>query len=231
MFEQSATVPHEGRTIVFVTHGVDLVRQICDRAYVLDHGLQVIEGVPGEAIRVFREYLLKKGVAAGEADQVAPEIQLTHGEAQVAKATKAVKITGARLTGNNAERTYILPGESLDIEIDYQATGVVDDVVFGIAVHDVEGRVVFGWNTTMLGVDIAPLIDSGTINFHFPQIPLLDGDYDVTIGAHTRDEGVVYDWHDQQYHFEVMNPGKGAGIVWAPAEVTKHEHTRKDATA
>ena len=37
----------EGRTIVFVTHAADLVRQICDRAAVLDHGKMVMLGTPG----------------------------------------------------------------------------------------------------------------------------------------------------------------------------------------
>src|SRR5204863_1167614 len=47
----------EGRTIVFVTHAPDLVRQICDRAVVLDHGKIVLDGAPGEAVRSFREHL------------------------------------------------------------------------------------------------------------------------------------------------------------------------------
>lgn len=225
----------EGRTIVFVTHGVDQVRQICDRAIVLDHGHQVTDAKPGEAIRVFREYLLKKGNAAEEVDEVAPEVELSHGEAQEAKATKTVELTDVRFVrpktgiGKDPSVSYLLPGDPMDMEIDYKANGVVDDVVIGIAVHDIEGRVVFGWNTQMLGVDIAPLTGEGTVTFKFPSIPLLDGDYDLTVGAHTRDEGTVYDWHDQQYKFEVMNPGRGAGIVWAPATVTKTE--RKDATA
>ena len=33
----------EGRTILFVTHAADLVRRICDRAIVLDHGKMVID--------------------------------------------------------------------------------------------------------------------------------------------------------------------------------------------
>ena len=40
----------EGRTILLVTHAVDLVRQICDRAAVLDHGELVAVGPPGEAV-------------------------------------------------------------------------------------------------------------------------------------------------------------------------------------
>src|SRR5882757_4152816 len=47
----------EGRTILFVTHAADLVRRICDRAIVLDHGKMVIDAAPGEAVRVFRESL------------------------------------------------------------------------------------------------------------------------------------------------------------------------------
>lgn len=218
----------EGRTIVFVTHGVDQVRQICDRAIVLDHGLQVTDGPPGEAIRVFREYLLKSG-REENVDAVAPEVELTHGEAQAAKATGTVKLTDVTFKLKDADQQVLLPGDPLDINIDYKTEGNVDDVVIGIAVHDIEGRIVFGWNTQMLGVDIAPMNGEGTVTFSFPSIPLLDGDYDLTVGAHTRDEGTVYDWHDQKYSFAVMNPGRGAGQVWAPAVVTKTE--RKDAPA
>ena len=36
--DRVARFQREGRTILFVTHGADLVRRICDRAIVLDHG-------------------------------------------------------------------------------------------------------------------------------------------------------------------------------------------------
>src|SRR5438874_7865453 len=44
----------EGRTIVFVTHAVDLVRQICDEALMLDHGRIHVAGDPEEVVREFR---------------------------------------------------------------------------------------------------------------------------------------------------------------------------------
>jgi ABC-2 type transport system ATP-binding protein len=47
----------EGRTILVVTHAADIVRQVCQRAIVLDHGHVVADAKPGEAIRVFREHL------------------------------------------------------------------------------------------------------------------------------------------------------------------------------
>lgn len=56
----------EGRTIIFVSHSTDLVRQICDRGFVLDHGRIVAEGSAGEVIRSFREYLM--GIGDGAPD-------------------------------------------------------------------------------------------------------------------------------------------------------------------
>ena len=58
----------EGRTILFVTHAADLVRRICDRAIVLDHGKMVIDAPPGEAVRTFRESL-----HGGELNETADE--------------------------------------------------------------------------------------------------------------------------------------------------------------
>ena len=55
------TFQDEGRTILFVTHAADMVRQICDRAVVLAGGRVLTVGPPGEAIRRFREHLLEVG--------------------------------------------------------------------------------------------------------------------------------------------------------------------------
>ena len=63
----------EGRTILFVTHAADLVRRICDRAIVLDHGKMVIDAAPGEAVRVFRESL--HGGELNETPDAEPEVE------------------------------------------------------------------------------------------------------------------------------------------------------------
>ena len=47
----------DGRTIVFVTHDAATVRQVCDRAIVINHAELVLDGAPGDAIRTFREHL------------------------------------------------------------------------------------------------------------------------------------------------------------------------------
>lgn len=205
----------EGRTIVFVTHAADLVRQICDRAIVLDHGLIVANAPAGEAVRVFREHLLTGG--GGLAGEHAPGL----GEPGVegATGTRRERNLHVRITSVDvehpamAEREYLLPGEPLTIRVNYTAEHSVADVIAGVAIYDVEGKEIFGANTDILGAEIGPLEGSGEVVFEFESLPLLDGTFLLTIGLHNHDGGVVYDWHEQQHQFQVLNPGRTVGLV------------------
>jgi hypothetical protein len=58
------------------------------------------------------------------------------------------------------------------------------------------------------------------VTFTIPKVQLLDGTYLVTLGIHSRDEGTVYDWSEQRYRFEVMHPGRTAGMFDLGIEVS-----------
>ncbi len=219
----------EGRTIVFVTHAPDLVRQICDRAVVLDHGRMVLDGAPGEAVRSFREHLFSGDALAVET--------VTKGRARHTGAVERARATAPSLMEQRRNlkvritdvifehpgladgRSYLLPHEPLGIRVLYDAEDRVEDVMFGIAIYDVKGINLFGANTKILGLDVPPADGPGEIRFSFADVPLLDGTYLVTLAIQTRDEGVVYDWHEQQWQFEVMNPDRTGGIVAMPLMV------------
>jgi ABC-2 type transport system ATP-binding protein len=221
----------EGRTIVFVTHAADLVRQICDRAAVLDQGKQVALGTPAEAVRSFREHLLQRQ-RYDEADQIAAAAGVPGSEGgagevagvapmltQEGKRNHKVRVTSVRFE-HDGTGPALVPGEPLTVRIGYEASETVDDVVFGIAVYDIEGRTLFGTNTDLLGVGVPALSGTGEVRFAFEGVPLTDGTYPVTVGVHSHDEATVYDWREQGYSFEVMNPGRGAGLLFVPAKVS-----------
>ena len=54
----------EGRTIVLVTHALDTVVDVCDRAVMLDHGRVHMDGEPAEVVRELRHRLLSAGTRA-----------------------------------------------------------------------------------------------------------------------------------------------------------------------
>ena len=223
----------EGRTIIVVTHSPDLVRQVCDRAAVLDHGHLVGLGSPAEAVRSFREHLLRRQ-AYSEADQLSGLIALADeagpedGEENTEVATSAAdRPESSHLTityvhfhhAHESERTYIETGEDLQIVVGYTANRRLDDVLPSFTVYDQQGRVLFTGNTKLSPADTSVNPGEGEIVFDIERLPLLDGDYPVTIGVTTHDEYTVYDWHEQQYVFSVMNRGMQTGIVSVPIRI------------
>jgi ABC-type polysaccharide/polyol phosphate transport system ATPase subunit len=223
----------EGRTIVVVTHAADMVRQICDRAAVLDQGNMVALGTPGEAVRAYREHLLRRqeyvDAAAIELEAVADiaDLGTTNGpvpaevQSQEGKRNLKVRIQGVRFEYAGSDTTpYLVSGQPVTIRIRYEATEPVDDLVCGIAVFDNKGWMLFGWNTDTLGVDLGRIEGSGEIAFAIREVPLLDGTYPVTVGLHSHDEATVYDWSEQRHNFEVMSPTRAAGVIQLDVHVS-----------
>ena len=224
----------EGRTIVFVTHAPDLVRQICDKAVVLDHGREVAAGTPGEAIRSFREHLLRAGDRLELAQELAAVLDDDDGgEGQVQedlspqerKRNFRARITGVRCEHPGAS-PHLMPGEALSIRIAYEAAERIEDPNFGYAIYDIEGNLLSGNNTRILGTEIPHIDGPGEVVFSFPEIPLLDGTYFLTLAITSRDENIVYDWQEQRHQFEVLNPGRAQGMMHLPATVEVRHQDR-----
>ena len=70
--DKIAEFQREGRTILFVTHSLDLVEQICDRGIVLDHGQVVFDGDPQFATGTLRGLLGTAEPAPAHAEETSP---------------------------------------------------------------------------------------------------------------------------------------------------------------
>jgi ABC-2 type transport system ATP-binding protein len=196
----------EGRTILFVTHAADMVRQICDRAVVLAGGTMLHVGAPGEAIRKFREHLLEVGSTA--------DLPALPDSGQVpAIGQRRVFITSVDSEHpGTGSRQYLEPREPLTVHVAFEALEATPDVVFSIAVHDIEGSLVHQTDTEILNVHCDAEAGSGRMDFFFESVPLMDGTFYISVGVQSK-RGVVYDWREQATSFEVMNPGRSVGAV------------------
>jgi ABC-2 type transport system ATP-binding protein len=194
----------EGRTIVFVTHALDLVRQICDSAVMLDHGEIHAMGTPDGVVRALRLKILQHDLSYA-ADE----------------GTKEVEIVSAALLhdGVQAEGTAgaaIHPGETLTIQVDLKAHVQVDDPVVSFALHDGMNQFLFGSDTAALGIALGRLNGSRRIRFDLKTIPMVHGKYWVTLGVHSRDNERIYHVQDQRYWFEVRRDGEGRAQLYIP---------------
>jgi ABC-2 type transport system ATP-binding protein len=193
----------DGRTIIFVTHAVDLVRQICDRAVMLDHGVIHSQGAPDQVVRDFRLVMLQHDL-----DYATDE------------GTKEVEIVSAELVGaDGGSASVIHPGEELTIVVDLRSSAPVEDPVLSFALHDQDNKFVFGSSTDEHGVDLHWMEGKRRIRFRLRNVPFVSGKYWVTLGVHSRDHRHVYHVQEQRYRFEVSVGEATTGQVFIPVDV------------
>lgn len=205
----------DGRTIVLVTHAADLVRRICDRAVVLDHGQLVAVDEPGPAIRTFRETLVARGI------DVQSELHDPEDHTGGRNLNRAVHFTRVIIEYPNGGPPA-RPDDPVRIRMQYSAREPVEDVVFAINVFDQDGTFLLGANTDSFDppVPVGPLKGDGEAVLHLDRVPLMDGTYKVRLGMHSHDAGVEYDYREELDTIEVMNPGKVIGLVNFPMRIT-----------
>jgi hypothetical protein len=57
------------------------------------------------------------------------------------------------------------------------------------------------------------------VTFDLKALPLIEGRYFVSIGVRSKDLSQMYDWHDQQYPFDIARSSEEEGRLFIPTEV------------
>ena len=180
----------EGRTILVVTHSADIVRQVCQRALVLDHGRLVADDRPNEAIRVFREHL--HGSLTDDTASSGGPVRLS-----------AVSITNR--AGNGIEGALVSVTVGTDTEL--------HDVNLGLEVTDASGRLVYRIDGAGLGASNRFPAGNTTVEVSLSSSALMGGNYPVTVRLTDSASGRLLAWHDLRAGISVPARGAGDGIV------------------
>ncbi len=205
--EQVKQFQREGRTIVVVSHATDTIRQNCSQVMVMSHGQVVTVGEPGEAIRVFLAELL------GGTKVINAETGEMEGNV-LAISTVTTE------HGGSGVRNHLYPGDSLTVTADIDALSPVPDAMVTIAVHDDRNELVFASDPDDPAAAVEIPVGGGLVQFQFPEVPLLDGTYSVSVGIRSNFQPTVFDWKEGVARFEVANPARSTGLVRLPFEVS-----------
>ncbi|MGH2636813.1 MAG: polysaccharide ABC transporter ATP-binding protein, partial [Actinomycetota bacterium] len=195
----------QGRTIVLVTHALDTVREICDRAAMLHHGRLHAVGAPDDVVREMRYVLL------GVTDPgFVPE--------QGTREAEIVEVHLVRSSG--ASDGPVLRGDPLTVQVDVRTNSPVDDLDVDVAVLDgATNHPVLQARTSRAGVDLGHLDGKKRVRFRIDGFPYGAGKYWVTVGLSSRESGHLYHVQTQRYLFEVVDAPRVQERVDVPVDV------------
>jgi ABC-type polysaccharide/polyol phosphate transport system ATPase subunit len=220
-----------GKTILLVTHSLNLIERFCDDAVWLDAGEKRAEGDPKRVIGAYltaveatEEQLLAATTAravheAAEqpADVAAPTPERSPGE-NMFQATEGrwgsreVEIVQVALLDNDGQASFVFhTGDAMSIRLRVRAAHPTDDFVFGIGLFNADGVCCYGTNTYLEEMNPQRLAGEAEITFAIDGLDLVEGTYKLDVAVHKRD-GFPYDYHRLLYTFRVKSRTQDVGI-------------------
>jgi ABC-type polysaccharide/polyol phosphate transport system ATPase subunit len=230
--DKFADFKRRGKTVLLVTHSLNLVERFCDEAAWLDGGRMRAEGDP---YRVIAEYVSDvekqeerflassddktRHVVALETPPVQPAAELppdpTADMMQAAEGrwgSRVVEIVDVALLDAQGQPVHVLhSGDSATLRMSVRAHQPVDDFVFGIGIFGADGVCIYGTNTDIDELTGGRLEGDATVTVAFQALDLVEGTYKLDVAVHKHD-GVPYDYHRLLHTFRVKSRAKDVGI-------------------
>ncbi len=215
----------DGKTLLLVSHSLDLIEEICDRVVWLEGGHLKESGLPRRVVDAYREWV---AAAEGHAHQQAKELREHENlEPEEESEEEALRwgsgeavIEQIRILVDGEERYYFQTGDTVNFEISARANHELEDFVFGIAIQTPRGGECWGTNTDLDGFVPARLADGAvTVNVMCPNLRLGAGEYVVDVAVHARD-GTPYDYRRKLVSFSVTAPTRSVGTYFPEHEWT-----------
>ena len=164
-----ADVSRSGRTVLFVSHNMAAVENLCSRGIVLEAGRIAFEGSQSDAIR---EYLSSIPESSGDL-----------GKRGDHAGTGRIRIVAVKVLDTGGYQADILrSGMDVDFCMDYECDAGVSErnVIASLRINNQFGAPVFLQHNRLTADDLGVLTRSGTIVCRLRRLPLPASRYSVT---------------------------------------------------
>jgi lipopolysaccharide transport system ATP-binding protein len=174
-------VAGEGRTVLFVSHNLTAVQNLCPRSMLLAHGRQVMTGPTSEVID---EYV--RTVRSHAATSLAARTDR--------EGSGRFRFTGIAFEARQGPVDVAVTGEEVEIVLDYESSDgqPIRAPGFAVGVYTVLGSLVLQLQSDVAGHALATVPPVGSVRCKLPRLPLPAGHYVLNLmGA---SGGTPADW-------------------------------------
>ncbi len=191
-----------GKTILFCSHNLYQIRLICDEAIWLKDGRIAQAGDVSRVVGAYENYLRERELPKAES-------QPLPGDQRAFPWISRVLLARG---DDPAPRDQFMTGEELVITVEYQVPQPPTVVHVGVILFRNDLVQCFGTGTHVAGVK--PPTSSGSVRLHFPTLPLMSGDYAVTVYLLDEHGLHVYDQREREFKFQVMQNVQALGLCY-----------------
>lgn len=162
-------VARGGRTVLFVSHNLAAVTNLCTRAYLLDGGRIKAGGAPSEVIAAYLQSNRPQGVSLSERKD-----RIGNGRVRF--------IDIAILDAAGLPLAHVPSGADISIALGFEAEEGAINIATSVAVQGALGEAVLDFQNELVGDRIESLPRSGRILVKVPRLPLVPGRYELNVG-------------------------------------------------
>ncbi|MCF7837669.1 MAG: ABC transporter ATP-binding protein [Candidatus Marinimicrobia bacterium] len=187
-----------GKTILLVSHALQTVEEFCHEALLIHHGRVVASGPPPDVILEYiRHYMGEGGYLYTQEF-----------------GTRAVEFEQVTLRdGAGVETGVFTAGQALHVDIAYRCAQRIERPVFGYSLKTGNGLYLYGSNTQLAGYELPAIEGAGVIRLTLDPLPLLAGNFFLSLSVHSWDHAIQYHRREDWYPFAVRNPTQEPGLV------------------
>ena len=161
-------VAGQGRTVFFVSHNTQAVRQLCTRCILLEHGRVVADGATDATLSVYNQRLREMRVDA--------ETGINNPENR--RGSGAIRFTGVSVEDVDGEERYgFKMGETVRFRLSYKLNEAMRGVTIFIALRSGMSREMVTSARHVVTTDSLPAGATGSVIIDFPDIYIRPGEY------------------------------------------------------
>lgn len=192
----------EGRTVLYVSHNMNTIRQLCDRCVVLDKGKVVFEGGVDEGIGVY--------LGGTKMMSVCNDCSVVRNKGY--RVDDAVHIN--RVLLKSKQYPVYSPGENVHALIEFYGNDVLQNMAFRMTVLSADKNVV-GLATTKPCIDVKK--GNNSVQLELKLDSLAPGKYIINLSAYSVNEygaNKLHDVAEESFAFEKIQGDDNNRMVW-----------------
>jgi lipopolysaccharide transport system ATP-binding protein len=229
-------VAGQGRTVFFVSHNTQAVRQLCTRCILLEHGRVISDASTDETLAVYNQRLREMRVDA--------ETGINNPENR--RGSGAVRFAGVSVEGIGGEERYgFRMGETIRFRLSYQLNEPMRGVAIVLALRSGLSREIVTSARHVVTSGPLPAGTRGTVMIELPDIYIRPGEYPLYLhigeAAPTKTNYDVLDdltpplvisaGDDSRRINSNFDPSQPLGVFSLPSRMTIEEETQIEPAA